>query len=75
MSNFDWYYVSKNYDNMIKRRDGEKGLLSPKSFKKGIKTFFRFFFLAKKETKAYWNDFKTVSCSEEFEWYIVSKKK
>ena len=36
---------------MIKRREGEKGLLSPKSFKKVIKTFFRFFFQQKKKRK------------------------
>ena len=63
MSDINWYYVSKDYDNKIKRRQGEKGFLSSKKLKKRflelplhesvLKVFFRihdrrFFFSTKK---------------------------
>ena len=30
MSDIDWYYVSKDYDNTIKRREGEKAFFLQK---------------------------------------------
>ena len=32
VSNNDYYYVRKDYDKTIKRREGEKGFLSSKKF-------------------------------------------